>query len=34
MAQRKLGDVTFTDVSKQATLRVTLPRFVAEESVA
>ena len=34
MAQRNLGDITFTDVSKQATLRVTLPRFVAEESVA
>jgi predicted RNase H-like HicB family nuclease len=30
MALRHLGDVTFTDVSKQATLRVTLPRVIAE----
>jgi predicted RNase H-like HicB family nuclease len=30
MAERHLGEATFTDVSKQATLRVTLPRVVAE----
>ena len=30
MAQRHLGDITFTDVSRQATVRVTLPRVIAE----
>jgi len=34
MADRNLADVTFTNVSKQATLRVLAPQFAMEESLA